>query len=652
VSNERQRLEQEALQQLNRGSVDGALRAYISILRLDPKDRRIRQKVGEIYLRQGKAQDAERHLREVADALLKEGSHRAAVAVLKQLVSIRPEDPQLQLDLGDCYLAGSYQQDARAAFDSAQRGWMSLGKPLLAAVAARRLVDTNPADLTLRLRVAELRESGNDAAGAVAAYQEVIEEFRRRGRLDEVGRIAEAALKSAPEDVGLLLDAATARVQQGEFKRALQALQTAFMAAPKEPRTLDLLVQAFEGVGQPDRALKVLIELANVAADRAEYGDEANALRRARRLAPDDEDLAARLRAAEDRIGRLDRRLTQLACVAPHDETTLRVVVRAETLVRFGMLERAESEVKAALDAGTDPLPLRAMMAEILVAAKRLDEAMSWMEHIVPQAGEERGAVLDRMALLRGVPAPAEEVAPDRKAPGSSPTGPRDDDEFIDDPLTEPPATVGPAESADQRGDRLAAAGDPAGALAAWREVLAEDLLNEAVLGKIAALRMAARAGEPPRGPEAPGPVAADAFATPMDGTFAEIEPDELEQDDDEVTSTLDQARALVAVGRGDAALALVRDLPGLAARVVHAQAHRANDDLAAALDVMREATNDASDADPAYPEALYELAGLYTATQKHRSALRLLEELRDLAPHHRPGDVEARIRGLQMLSR
>jgi tetratricopeptide (TPR) repeat protein len=205
VSNERQQLEQEALQQLHRGSVDGALRAYLSILRLDPKDRRIRQKVGEIYLKQGKAQEAERHLREVADGLLKESSFRAAVSVLKQLASLRPDDPQLQFDLGDCYLAGSYQQDARAAFDSALRGWVSLGKPLLAARAARRLAETNPADITLRLRVAELLEAGGDAVNAVATYREVIEEFRRRGRVDEVGRLAEQALKAAPEDVPLLL---------------------------------------------------------------------------------------------------------------------------------------------------------------------------------------------------------------------------------------------------------------------------------------------------------------------------------------------------------------------------------------------------------------------------------------------------------------
>lgn len=631
MSNERQQLEQEALQQLHRGSVDGALRAYLSILRLDPKDRRIRQKVGEIYLKQGKAQDAERHLREVADGLLKESSFRAAVSVLKQLASLRPDDPQLQFDLGDCYLAGSYQQDARAAFDSALRGWVSLGKPLLAARAARRLAETNPADITLRLRVAELLEAGGDAVNAVATYREVIEEFRRRGRVDEVGRIAEQALKAAPEDVPLLLDAAASRVQQGEHKRALQALQVAFMSAPREPRTLDLLAQAFMGVGQPERALKVLCELGQIYQDRTDYAGEAGALRRALELSPDDAEVARRLSRAEDRVGRLERKLTQLAFVQPTDESTLRAVVRAETFVRFSMVDRAESELKAALSGVATPLPLQAAMAECLVAAGRVDEALTWMERTLPHAGAERGVVLDRMALLKGVPAESEASAT------------IEDDEVIDDPVTEPPMGAGAeAETDEAQGDRLARAGDLAGAMLAWRRALSEDPLNDSVLQKIAALRTAARARDPE-----PSPV----FAPPDEGTFAEVEPEMLDNEP-ETDGSLEEARALVAVGEGAAALAIVQGMPSLDARVVEAQAHRACNDIAAALEVMREATNDASDADPAYPEALYELAGLYTATQKHRSALRLLEELRDLAPSHRAAEVEARIRGLRLMTR
>lgn len=642
MTTERQRLEQAALEQLNRGSAEGALKAYLSILRLDPKDRRVRQKVGDIYLRQGKNQDAERHLREVAEGLLKENAHRAAVSVLKQLASLRPDDPQIQLDLGECYLAGAYQSDARACFDAALRAWMGIGKPLLAAKAAKRLVDATPQDQTARLRVAELLEAGGDIDGASDAYAEVMEEFRRRGRMDEVGRIAELALKGRPEDVGLLLDAAAGRIQQGEFKRALQALQGAFLKAPKEPRTLDLLAQAFEGAGQAERALKVLLELSRVGADRNDIAAEADALRRAAALGPHDTEVAERLALAEDRLGRLERKVTGLQCVEPADEATLRDVVRAEVLVRYGKHAAAEAGLRAAMSGQPDSIALMASLAELLVAAGRVPDALPWMERLVPRAGAEASTILDRMALLRGidrveVPAPV------------------NDDDLLDDDLvdddrpTAPPVARGEPEGATERGDRLHQEGNLAGALTAWREALSEDPLNDAVLVRIAALRNAARAGERV-------PAAEPDFGAPDDGTFAEVEPDALAGDSwrqgDAATADLERAATLAAAGEFSDARDLARPHPGLAARVVEARCLEALGDPAGSLDMLREATSEAADTDPAYPEAIFDLAGLYSLTQKTRAALRLLEELRDLAPAYRSAEVDVRLRGLKAFGR
>lgn len=110
------------------------------------------------------------------------------------------------------------------------------------------------------------------------------------------------------------------------------------------------------------------------------------------------------------------------------------------------------------------------------------------------------------------------------------------------------------------------------------------------------------------------------------------------------------EARSLVAVGLHDQGLGMVQGLSSLAAKVVQAQALRGLNRLVEAVDVLREATNEASENDPAYPEALFELSGLYTVTGKHKSAVRLLEELADIFPDFRSTDVSARIKGLQRL--
>lgn len=621
---DRNQLEQEALRQLNLGSHEGALKAYSQILKLDPRDRRIRQKVGELYLKLGRVVDAEKQLREVAEGLVKENSHRAAVSVLKQLVGLRPDDPGLQAELGECYLASGYANDARANFDAAMRQWITQGRALDAAKVARKLVDLSPGEPALRLKVAELLEAGGDPNGAATVYQEVADSYRRRGRPDEVGRIAELALKLRPDDLGLLLDAAAARVEAGEHKKALVHLQLAFSQAPREPKTLDLLSRALEGVNQPEKALKVLSELGRVAADREDVQLEAEALRRAARLNPNDPDVTTRLAAAEERVNRMERRLTQLDFAQPTTEPELIAQVKAEVYLRYGFMDRADAVLRQALERAPDSIPLLAAIAEAEVARGRVQDGLRWMERVLPQAGADQPGVLDRIAVLGG------------NKPASAA------------PVNAPPALANtPAETAELRGDRLAGAGDLAGAMMAWREALSEDPLNDGVLAKIAALRERTRAPAPPPPPEPaeePDPFAD--FAPLEDGTFEEIDPLDVAP----MSGDLEEARSLAAVGLWADVLPLVERETTLEAAVLRSQATRGLGDTSRALDILREALNDAAESDPAYCDALFEASALYTATGKHRAAMRLLEELRELDVDFKTGEVDARMRGLQRL--
>lgn len=658
---DRNQLEQEAMRQLNLGSLEGALRAYSGILKLDPRDRRIRQKLGELLLKMGRPVEAEKHFREVVDGLVKEGAHRAAVALLKQLVALRPDDAGLQMDLAECYVASGYANDARPHFDTAMRLWIGAGRALDAAKAARRVADQSPGEPPLRLKVAELLEAGGDPAGAAAAYQEVAEEYRRRGRPDEVGRVAEMALRLKPDDVGLLLDAAAARVEAADHKRALGYLQVAFGLGPREPRTLDLLARAFEGVGQSDKALKVLSELSRVAADRGDPTAEADALRRAARLAPADTELHARLVAAEEKVERKERRLHTLTLAEATTEAELRAQVRAEVYARYGFVDRAEAVLREALANTPESRCLLAALAEIDITAGRTADALQAMERLLANAGAEESAVRDRMAVVRGTSHP-EEAAPTASAVAEEPRAAS----RPPDPAPSVSTTVAP-ESAEARGDRCAAAGDLPGALMAWREALGENPLDEGVLAKIAALRSAARPAAAPVAPAppvytpppatpppvSPAPGDLDAFADfgPLeDGTFAEVLPEALDEVAPE--ADVDEARSLVAVGMWADALSLLEGAVALEAAVLRAQAVRGLGDVAGALDLLRESVNDALESDPAYPDALFELSALYTSTGKPRAALRLLEELRDLDGSYRVVEVEARLRGLQRLAR
>lgn len=650
---ERSKLEQEALGQINRGNLDGALKAFTAILKLDPKDRRVRQRVGELQLKLGRPVEAEKMLREVADGLVREGQGRAAVAVYKQILMFKTDDPALHYDLGDCYATSGYPNDARQHFDTAARLFAVSSKHIDAARSMKRIVDIQPGEVALKLKVAEHLEAGLDIRSALVILREVIEDYRRRGRPDEVGRIAEVALRLAPDDAGLQLDAGAARLDSGDTPKALSMLQGANLLRPDHPRTLALLARANEENKDPASAVALLRQLARVTAAAGDVAGELDALRKAARLAPEDADLRGRLNGVERRMNRLDRRLTQLNLAQATTEDELRIQVKAEVFARYGLFDRAIALLRNA----PDSLPLLAVHAEILVASGDPDAGVRMIDAIAPKAGRERNAVFERIAVLRGMP---EEEEADEATPVGASVAP-------------PP----PSEAPLSRGDRLAAAGDVVGAITAYREALSADPGSEVIVSRIADLRNAARgqapSAPPPASPAPPALVAPviephteiedDPFEHLDDGMLTEISPDEFHDpfaaaaEDHHAPepaltaqASLDEAHSLVAIGMNDEALALLAGDQRLEARVLAARALRAKGETVAALDALRDATNEASESDAGYPEALYELSGLYTATGKHRAAVRLLEELADLDPTFRPRDVQARIAGLARL--
>ena len=397
---DRNLLEQEALALLNRGQVEKALNRYQALLRADPRDRRIRQKVAELLLRMGRRGEGERLLREVADSLVNEGQHRAAVALYKQLLDLSPDDGELEAQLGVCYATAGFPTEARRTLESAVKH-LSRTDPARAVASARQLMRLAPGETAVVVMVAELMESAGQRAEALESWRALAADAKRRGRADDQVRFLEQAVKSASEDVDLLCEAAEARFAMGDPKAALAHVQKAYQVEKQSARVLALLARALEEGGMAIKARPVWIQAARQFEAEGAAAARADALTRALAIGPDDPDLRAQLGEAASAAARAQLRLDDKPWAQPKNDSELRVVIRARTLARYGFPDRALDVLRQSDAASRFSGAVRIALAELLAERGDSAGALAELREVSATADpDSRDQLRTRMEML------------------------------------------------------------------------------------------------------------------------------------------------------------------------------------------------------------------------------------------------------------
>ncbi len=97
------KIKEDALKYFAKGRWDKALEAYQKLTKLDPKDLKIRQKIGDIYSKIGKKQEAIEEYKEVAEGYAEGGFLAKAIAVTKMIQGLDPSQKEVQQRLAQLY---------------------------------------------------------------------------------------------------------------------------------------------------------------------------------------------------------------------------------------------------------------------------------------------------------------------------------------------------------------------------------------------------------------------------------------------------------------------------------------------------------------------------------------------------------------------
>jgi pilus assembly protein FimV len=253
---------------------DKALAEYQKLLKLDPKDAKLRLEVGDAHRRWGQVDEAVDTYKRVAEQYMVEGFDARAVAVFKQILNLDPDRLDAYAPLAELYERMGLQAEALAALQTAADGYHRQGKKSEALDLLRKMANADPANTRSRIKVADLLRQEGKKEDAIAEYLLAAEELERQGDVEAVGGALRRILELDERNVRALAALAECLATRGKLVEAIPLAERALQLDDGNTEHYEKLASLFERAKKLPEHERVMRRLAELYRSR---GDESHA---------------------------------------------------------------------------------------------------------------------------------------------------------------------------------------------------------------------------------------------------------------------------------------------------------------------------------------------------------------------------------------
>ena len=141
---------------LAQGKIPQAIGEYQQILKMEPNDQVTLMTVGDLYVRQGDSAQATSYFEKLAQVFLEEGFITKAIAIYKKIAKLSPDALAPLERLSELYVQQGVMSEARPIYIQIAEAHLRTKHPEKAVEVLRRLLDLEPDNLRVQMRLAEL----------------------------------------------------------------------------------------------------------------------------------------------------------------------------------------------------------------------------------------------------------------------------------------------------------------------------------------------------------------------------------------------------------------------------------------------------------------------------------------------------------------
>ena len=146
-----------AQKHLGQNRVPQAIAEYQQVLKNEPSDQVTLMTVGDLYVRQGETFQAIDYFARLAQIFVRDGFLTKAIAIYKKIAKLAPEEMKPLERLAELYVQQGVLSEARPLFLQLAEGHLKAGRREPAAALLRKLLEAEPDNLRVQMRLAEVQ---------------------------------------------------------------------------------------------------------------------------------------------------------------------------------------------------------------------------------------------------------------------------------------------------------------------------------------------------------------------------------------------------------------------------------------------------------------------------------------------------------------
>lgn len=215
---------ESALKLLNQGKVPQAIGEYQQILKYDPKDQATLMTIGDLHARQGDLHQAAIAFERLAKVYLDDGFNSKAIAIYKKIAKLAPGELEPLEHLADLYVQQGVLSEARPLFLQLAEAHLKANQAPKAVEVLRRLIEIEPENSRVQMRLAELYNVMGLKAESAEAYLGSAQRLFERGETAEALKFIDRGLDVQPDNAAALLLKATILMAAEKHEQAAAIL--------------------------------------------------------------------------------------------------------------------------------------------------------------------------------------------------------------------------------------------------------------------------------------------------------------------------------------------------------------------------------------------------------------------------------------------